>query len=359
MLRHWASFSLTLGVLFDLAWALIDNTRCCAVLQRVGCTLDGRMRKFDVVIIGFPKAGTSSLAKFLRMHQGITVFGPSLPCSEVSCDRQAGMSRAYEHSEPKAIPEPREDRPGGLRVVRMELAIYRPFAIHCLRLSSPWARFLVMVREPVAWLQAMYNYIALTDTYSTLPSFWEVLTEGATFGISQINGAQGDMHRFLDKFASTHLPGLGHGSLRRLTNRPKTKCGGINRTSRLLVIDVDSLQESPKVVTALVCFLGLRRPFPPNASNVLTNPQHFLNVNARMALQVAKDVITEPGPIDLCRPRHANVLHNLLGRFAGGTARLRDVLLSRVGAGVVSSKMQAPLVSLCGSSSRWMVPLRP
>merc|ERR1740129_1648316 len=73
--------------------------------------------------------------------------------------------------------------PGVSRVLIAETFVRLPGLLRCLRQSSPRVKLLVSVREPVAWLQSLYNFVLWQDSTTSewrvaqhsIPPFTDIL----------------------------------------------------------------------------------------------------------------------------------------------------------------------------------------
>merc|ERR1712232_821434 len=146
---------------------------------------------------GFFKAGSSSFRKLFSGHPDVRTY------ENPHHDRLERHRLAKEHAQRDAY-----QASGVRRVLVAETFVRLPGLLRCLRQRSPRVKLLVSVREPIAWLQSLYNFVLWQDSVATtsvwgvvhdrIPAFSEVL-RGAEFGNSRFSLASALLHSHLER----------------------------------------------------------------------------------------------------------------------------------------------------------------
>lgn len=106
----------------------------------------------DFFLIGAPKCGTTSLAQYLGAHPGVWFSDPKEPGFYIEVNGRSPMTRAayldlFAGSPPGALLGE-----GSARYFRSPVAVPRILA------DNPAARFIVLLREPLAMLRSLHGH---------------------------------------------------------------------------------------------------------------------------------------------------------------------------------------------------------
>lgn len=164
------------------------------------------VEQFDFVVAGFPKSGTSTLAKAFNDHKetGISAYDECFVTS-------ASLSESAVHDKlDEAVA-----RVSGVKGFKCPNAIFNYRTISRVEKHSPAAKFIVGVRHPIKMVESFYNGL-VSEIYEDMldeeiPSFDEVISSDMPWKGLSLDASRYEL--FLMQFAKTALTPKEMGEL--------------------------------------------------------------------------------------------------------------------------------------------------
>lgn len=119
--------------------------------------------KLDLIIVGFPKCGTSSIAHALQHHPGIAYLGPNGTTDEDVFFQGRRGKAGYEvesyNAELAKAPCAQRTQSNASCLTFTKGPDYLYDSVYVLRFALiPNVRILIGIREPISWLESFVNY---------------------------------------------------------------------------------------------------------------------------------------------------------------------------------------------------------
>lgn len=257
--------------------------------------------QLDFLIAGFARSGTHSVRGNLMEHEEVTIARDELTFNWPARPQQLQV-RSYMANFKEKEPRDRSLWGGKGEGVAVSQRV--------LRLSSkvPKLRLIILVREPVEWLESLYNLRKFECFYHkecpTVPSLEDVIMKAATF--EDVNVEDAFLSRPLEYAVQFFPPSSG----------------------RLLLMEFELLRSRPReAFDRLTSFLGIQ-PFPDNYAF------------KRHATEDRAQYESLGHRVSLCSEPLKPVLHAFKERLARSNEHLRlATLLAQAGAPWVSSRL--------------------
>lgn len=199
--------------------------------------------KLDFLVAGFARSGTHSVRNNLAQHPEVRIAEDELTFNWGYVPLKSQVQAYHNQFEDDAAANDEAPRPL-LRGGKGEGVAFSP---HILRLASriPGLRLIVMVREPVEWLESLYNLRRFEcqvkeRSCGKIPSLDEVVFEGST--LEDVNVKDVFLSSALQSVIAYFPPSAG----------------------RLLLLEFELLRTRPREAFDRICtFLGIS-VFPPD-----------------------------------------------------------------------------------------------